>query len=213
MSDQVQHLIDRIKKDAVDTAEREGSEILAQARTRADEVLREAEARAERVQAEAERRARETLERGTNSLRQAARDLLLQVGARFEDMVQDVLTQAAGEAMHADVVEKILLRLADTFGKNGIDEGQVHITVGTGDRERLTGFVLERLRQKVTHGVTMVVDARMGKGFRLSYADGSIHHDFDQEAVAHALAPLVRPQLAQIVLQAALDRPVGASVP
>lgn len=213
MSDQVQHLIDRIKKDAVDAAERQSQEIVVQARTRAEAIVAEAQAKADATVVAAERQAEALVTRGTQSLQQAARDVLLQLGARFEDMALEILTQGAGDAMHADAVEKILLRLAETFGKNGIAEGQIHLVIGEVDRARLTQFVLERLRQKLAQGVTVVVDPRLGKGFRLSYAGGSIHHDFSQEAVAHALAPLVRPQLAQIVLQAALDRPVGAGVP
>jgi len=213
MSDQVQHLIDRITKEAVEVAEQKGEDLLRQARARADAIVAAAEARAKETTAAAERRAAELVERGTSSLRQAARDLLLQLGERFETMVHDLLAQAAGEAMHADVVERILLRLADTFGKNGIAEGQVHLTIAEEDRERLTRFVLDRLRHALAQGVTLAVDPRLGGGFRLSYAGGSIHHDFSREAVARALMPLLRPHLAEIVLQAALDRPVGAGVP
>lgn len=212
MSDQVQHLIDRITKDAVETAAQQSDEVLAQARTRAAAIVAEAEAKANEIRAAADRQAKDLVQRGTHTLTQAARDLLLQVGDRFENMVQDILTQASGHALDADIVERILLRLADTFGTNGIAEGQVEVAVGERDRARLTQFVLATLRDKLVQGVTIVVDPRLGDGFRLSYAAGSIHHDFTAQAVARALAPLVRPQLAEIVLQAALDGSVRASV-
>lgn len=204
MSEQVQSLIDRIRREAVDAAERQARDILAQARERAEALEARARASAAAATEAAERAAADALARGRASLRQAARDVLLELGARFEDMVLEILARGVHEALEPEVVEKVLLSLADWFGTNGIAEGPLELGIGDSDRERLTQFVMTELRRRLEQGVTISIDPRLQRGFRLTYSAGGIQHDFTTPAIAAALAPLVRPQLAELVMQAAL---------
>jgi V/A-type H+-transporting ATPase subunit E len=205
MTDQVQHLIDRIRQDAVQAADRQSQELLAQARAQADALLAQGRAAAAQHQREAEQQAARLVEQGTRSLQQAARDVLLKVGERVEDLVREALAAAVDAALRPQVVEEMLLRLADGFAKNGVVEGQLALTVGPEDKERLTRLVMDKVREKLEQGVTVSIDPRLGRGFRLSYAGGAVHHDFTGEAIANALAGLLRPNLAEIVMRAALS--------
>jgi V/A-type H+-transporting ATPase subunit E len=204
MTDQVQHLIDRIRRDGVAAVEQQCKDLLTQARSQADAIVAQARKTAETLEQDAEHRAAELVERGIRNLQQASRDLLLQVGERLEQMVRDLLAQATDQAMRGEVVEQMLLRLAEGFATNGAIEGQIDIIVGEADKERLMRFIMGQVRDKLEQGVTVVVDPRVRRGFKLSHAGGTIHHDFTGEAVAAALATLLRPQLAEIVMQAAL---------
>ena len=77
MAEELQHLIDRIRAEAIERAEAEAARILAQAREKAAAEVREAERRAREIIAKAERDAAVFAERAQRSLEQAARDLLI----------------------------------------------------------------------------------------------------------------------------------------
>ncbi len=205
MTDQVQHLIDRIRRDAVHAAEQQSQEVLAKAQVQADAIVADARAKAATLTQQAERERQQLIERGTQSLTQAARDLLLDVGARLEQMVDHLLASAAAEAMTPALIEQMLLRLAESFAKNGVAEGQIDVLVSPADREQLRAFAMQRLRGKLEQGVQVHADQRLARGFRLSFANGSVLHDFGSEAVASSLARLLRPQIASIVMAAALS--------
>lgn len=207
MSDQVQHLIDRIPKEAVAAAERQANELVAEARARAERIVAEAEAKAAAAEREAGIQAKELLERGQRALQQASRDILISVGQRLEQVLRGLMVERAGEALRPDVVEQMLLRLADGFSRNGIAEGQIDVMIGPADRERLVHFAMAELRRRLEQGLDIRVDPRLDRGFRIAYARGSIHHDFTPQAVADVLVRFVGPQLAEIVMKAALAQP------
>ena len=206
MTDQVQHLIDRIRKDAVQTAEQHSQEVLNKAREQADAIVAEARAKAAAMGQQAERERQQLIDRGTQSLNQAARDLLLDVGGRFQTMLDQLMAAASKDAMTPALIEQMLLRLADGFAKNGIAEGQIDVLVSPADHKQLMTFALEKLRTKLEQGVEVSADQRLARGFRLVFAGGSVQHDFSSEAIAQALARLLRPQIADIVMSAALGK-------
>jgi len=205
MSDQVQHLIDRIRKDAVSAAEQQAGTILAEARAKAERIVAEADAKAAATVRAAEQQGKEFAERGERGLQHAARDLLIAVGQAVERIVKQLVTDRAHDALKVEVVEQMLIRLADGFARNGVSEGQIDILISAADREPLVRFAMTELRKRLEQGVDLKVDPRLDRGFRISYAKGAIHHDFTPKAVAEALARFVSPQLADVVMKAALD--------
>ena len=54
MAEELQHLIDRIQKEAVDTAEKQSEQLTAQAKQKAAAMVKEAEEKARMWQAQAE---------------------------------------------------------------------------------------------------------------------------------------------------------------
>ncbi len=209
MTDQVQHLIDRIRKDAVQASRQQADETLAQARAEAERILSDARTKAGETIAAAEREAKDFAERGKRTLQHAARDLLIAIGQGIERIVEEMVDAKSAAALSPQIVEQMLLRLADSFARNGISEGQIAIAVDPADREQLTRFVMAELLHKLEQGVDVQVDQRMGRGFRISYSKGKVRHDFTVQATAEALMQLVRPQIAEVVMKSALA--VGAT--
>jgi vacuolar-type H+-ATPase subunit E/Vma4 len=209
MTDQVQHLIDRIRREAVDTASRERQALLARAEDEARAIVAAAEARAAATVAAAGQQAEALVERGSQSLAQAARDLLLTFGARLDALLAEVATAAAAETLRPEVVQEVLLLLADGMARNGLTEGLLRVDIPVAQREELSQFLLGRLRDRFEKGVELRLDPELQAGFRLRYADGRVRHDFTPEAVAKALLPNVRGQLAAIVQRAAVPEEGG----
>lgn len=213
MTDQVQHLIDRIRKDAVQTAEQQSQDLLIKARAQAEAIVAEARAKATATTHQAERERQQLIERGTQSLTQAARDLLLDIGDRLLHMVEKLLATASTAALSPAVIEQMLLRLAEGFAENGVAEGQIDVIVSAADRERLLAFAMQQLRGKLEQGVQVSADQRLARGFRLSFANGSVQHDFSSDAIATSLARRLRPQMADIVMAAALGTASAGAPP
>lgn len=204
MTDQVQQLIDKIRTDAVQAANQQSQQVLADARAEAERLVAEARSKAAELTKQAEKQAKDLHERGAQTLRLAARDLLLKIGQQLEDLVEQLMHETTDKVLGVEVVEQMLVHLAKGFAENGVAEGQIEIAVGKHDRERLQRFAMTELRQRLEQGVNLRFDNNLGNGFRLSYANGTVHHDFTAAAIAAGLAQTVRPQLAEIVLQAAL---------
>ena len=204
MTDQVQHLIDRIRRDAVAASQAEAGQIQQQAKDEANGTIQAAQARAAGLVAEAEQKAAALVDRGGKALEQAARDLLISVGQRLSAMVDALLVKSTAEALRPEVIEQMLLRLCDGMAKAGLDEKGLVISVGPGERDRIAEFAIAKLRSVLKLGAEVHIDQHLQQGFRLTLGNDSVHHDFTPTAIAALLAQFVRPQIGEVIQRAAL---------
>lgn len=206
--EELQHLIDRIRSEAVDAAEHQAAGILAEAREKAASLVKEGEERAAKFLADAEKAAVAFTERSQRTLEQASRDLLIAVGRGVEAIVAETVSASVGEAMRIEVLEHLMVKMAETYAAREGD-GQVTLLISPEDQEKLVHFFAERCRQGWTEGVTVRTDQGVFQGFRVSLLDGRVHHDFSREAIAEAMMNLLRPQLAEIVQRVAREQPAS----
>ena len=203
MAEELQHLIERIQKEAVDTAEQESARIVAHAKDKAAAIVREAEDKAKTWMAKAEKDAQVFTERGEKTLAQAARDLLITVGQGVENILSDVVAAAVDQAMTIDVLRQMLVKIVEAYAARAGNESHIDILVSPQDHEQLVAFFADQYRKKLIRGVDLHVDNSIFKGFKVSFVDDHVYHDFTREAMAEALANFLRPKLSEIVHRAA----------
>ena len=95
------------------------------------------------------------------------------------------------------------MRLADAYAAHDMNESRVDVLLSPEDRDVLGALVLEKYKELVRQGLTLRPDERMEGGFKVSFVDSNLYHDFSAEAVAEALAPVLKPPLCDIVKRAA----------
>ncbi|HEU4418282.1 MAG TPA: hypothetical protein VFT55_05045 [Planctomycetota bacterium] len=209
MTDQVQHLIDRIRRDAVEVGQTDAARIQQQAKDEAKRTVEQAQARAAAIVAEAEQKANALVDRGGVALEQAARDLLIAIGQRLQAMIDALLASTAQETLRPEVVEQMLLRLCEVLAQSGFDEKSMTIAVSPGERDRVVAFALGKLRETLKQGAQVHVDQQLRQGFRISFGNDSVRHDFTPASIAALLSQFVRPQLGEVVQRAALGISAG----
>ena len=203
MDGELQQLIDRIKKDAVDAGRQESAALLAQAREEAALVVREAEARARGLVEKAERDAHLFTERGQQTLQQAARDLLITVGRGVEDILSSLAAEAADQALTPDTVAQMLVKLAGAFAAAGGREARIEVLLSADEQAALVTHFRQLYQQELAAGLTLRVDPGITKGFKVRAEGQQVLHDYTSEAIAEALSHFLRPHLAEIVTRVA----------
>ena len=199
MSDELQHLIERIQKEAVEAAEQQAAQIVAQAKDKAAQQIREAEEQARARLTQADKEAAAFAERSQRTLEQAARDLLISVGQGVQKILDDIVEESVDQALRPELLERMLVTLLEAYvGRRG-EESRVEVLVSPNDQQELVRFFADQYRQRLLHGVELHADNEIFRGFKVSFADGHAYHDFTREAIAEALANFLRPHLAQIV--------------
>ena len=99
MDAQLKELIDTIKSEGVQEAEKQAKEILAAAEERGNEIIRNAEDRSSNIVEQARTQQKQSEQAGRAALVQAARDVILSVQAQLGSIFKDVVTDAVGQAM------------------------------------------------------------------------------------------------------------------
>jgi V/A-type H+-transporting ATPase subunit E len=206
MDEQLQSLLDRIRHEGVEQAEAEAASILGEAQERARRVVAEAEAEADGLRRRAEGEAEASRERGEKALEQAGRDFLLALRKSIEAILRETLRDTVATALTPDVVADMLVRLAESYAAHDMNESRVDVLLAPEDREAVAALVMQKYRDLVGQGLTLRADERLDKGFKVSFVDDNLYHDFSLTALAEALAPVLKPPLGEIVQRAAREQ-------
>lgn len=203
MAEELQHLIDRIQREAVDTGEKEAARIVSQAREKAAAMIREAEEGAKSHREKAELEARQFTERSFQALEQASRDVLITVGQSVERLLRQIAGVSVEGAMTGEVMQQMLIKLAEGYAAHA--GAKLEVILGEADRQKLEQFVFGKLKEKLEGGVHLTADAAMTQGFRVQWNGETAVHDFSQEAIADSLSAFLRPKLAEVVHRVARE--------
>lgn len=205
MAEELQHLIDRIQKEAVEAAEQQSARIVSKAKEKAAALVREGEEKARALRAQAEKDAEAFRERGTRTLEQAARDLLISVGQGVENILADIVDEAVDKALDIGTLKQMLVKLVESYCAHGGEESRLDLLISPQDQQELVKFFADQYRQKLLHGAELHVDSGVFKGFKVTFKEGNAYHDFTKTAIAESLVNFLRPHLAEIVHRVARE--------
>ncbi len=204
MAEELQHLIDRIQREAVDTGEQQAARIVAQARDKAAAIVKDAETQAATLIEKAKIDAQQFTLRGQQALAQAARDLLITVGAGVEKIFSKLVSDAVDEAMDAATLQSMLEKIVDHYLAGSA--GAVDVWLNEADRSAISQLFQRRFAAELAKGLTVTVDPRTAKGFKIRLRDKHIEHDFSREAIADSVSAFLRPALAETVYKIAREQ-------
>lgn len=199
MTQELQQLLDRIRQEGVEKAQGEAKVILDNARQEAAAGAAKAKAEAEALRQAARRDADAFAKRAEQSVRQAARDVLIQVeqdlGACFERLLRDEVDQALTDEA---ALQRWISDAVAAYLKGGAQE--IEVALGGAAARQADGLVA-RLRAAAAkpEGITVSANPAFPNGFTLRLEGGRVEHSFTTGAITAALARLLRPQLAQLL--------------
>ena len=211
MTEQLQSLLLRLQQDGVDKGQQQADDLVRAARAEAAQLLEAAKEEARKTTAAAANEAERLVSRAKASLQQAARDVVLSVGQSIELAVRKLAMERATAALDGPAVLALLQRLMDAFVEHGRVNGAIDVVVGPEQKKSVTEAAIATLREKLEHGLTLHVQPGLGAGFQVRMGKGGVTHDFTAKAAADAIAELVTPEIASIVLGVALGADAGRS--
>jgi V/A-type H+-transporting ATPase subunit E len=203
MDSQLQELIEAIKTEGVQTAEKQADQIVASAEERAEQIVQDARKRAEEI-VEAARKEQAKLDQsGREKLKQAARDLMLSVQSQLVATFKRVVNMASKEAVSADILENAIVTVVNAWSRG--ESEPVDVLLNPQDLERLEQRLQSRLADHIASGAEIRPSSGVSSGFRVSTKDGSAYYDFTVESIAEALGAYVGPRLLAALKEASSD--------
>jgi V/A-type H+-transporting ATPase subunit E len=137
-------------------------------------------------------------------LEQAARDFLISVGRSLEKIFEDVARETVGAALTPETMEQMLICMAQMYVEHGAGESRIDILMNAQDRKALVSILLQRDRELLERGLELHTDDGISRGFKVSFRDNHLYHDFTVEAIADSISQLLKPPLREIVQRVAL---------
>jgi V/A-type H+-transporting ATPase subunit E len=202
MEIQLQELIDKIKKDGIESASEEAARLKRDAENEAKRIVDAAQKEAADIVARGKQDAERSQKAGAAALEQASRNLVLAFKGEIEALLAKIVVQETSAAYGEDTLKAALPDLVKSWAaKGGSDE--LAVILPEGELKKLEGWFKDKLAAELKKGVELKSDRNLGAGFRIANKDGSAYFDFSAEAVAELLSAYLNPHLAEILKTAA----------
>lgn len=201
MADELQALLDRINEEGLKKAEAERDDIVRAAREEARRLVEAAKAEAEELVTTARQEAELLRHKGEESLRQAARDVLLSLRAELETRVVAVARALTQTTLDAERTGALIADLVRWFVQEDGDEASFVAHVNPEQMEAVRAALASGLSEDLRQRVELAPVPGLQGGFRLEISGSDIVYDCSDEALAEALATFLNPKLAKIMTE------------
>jgi V/A-type H+-transporting ATPase subunit E len=201
MDIQLQELIDKIKKDGIESASSEANKMITQANADAKRIIdnaqREAAAIIERGKADAERFEKA----GISAVEQASRNLVLAFKDEIQALLDKITSASVTSAMNDDGLKAIIPEIIKNWNAKGSDN--LAVVLSEADCKKLESYFTDKLSSELKKGLELKSDKNLASGFRIAAKDGSAYYDFSAESVAELMSSYLNPRLQEILKTAA----------
>jgi V/A-type H+-transporting ATPase subunit E len=187
--DKLQELIETLKRQGIDSGEKEGREIIESARKQAADILKKAHEEAASIVAKAEDESSKEMKRLQSSLEIAASQFVnnLKTVIEYNLLTIPLKKELTGQLSNPDFMKEILTRFIEIYAKDERSE-EIWVLLPKDVQEKIKDYAVELMGRHYGKGakgdnLVMELEAQDIKfGFQISKRKGNVRLDFSDEA-------------------------------
>ncbi|MDX9800370.1 MAG: V-type ATP synthase subunit E [Spirochaetia bacterium] len=207
MEVQLKELIEKIKIDGVKDAEVKAADIVKKAEAKAEEIVAKAKKEASRIITDAKEEAVKSGLSGQEALKQAGRDLVLNLQTKITDLFNIIIKQDVASAMDDKVLAETIVKLIGSW-KGSTDNLQVLLSEK--DYKNVENVLRTKLADQIKKGFEVKASKSLDAGFLVSMKDGSAYHNFSAEGIAEVLSEYLNPRISALLSEGVKGKKAGA---
>ncbi len=195
MEMELNNLIDKIKREGVQEAQKDADKVVSDAQKKARDIIKAAEREKADIIKDAEREAGNFRKGAEATVKQAARDVLLGLRGRIAELFTRVVKDNISEELTPDVLKEVIVSAVRNFRKGGALD--IEVLVSKKDRDRLQESLFSALAKEVKTRLTLTGAPGIEKGFRIGEKGKDSYFDFTGEAIAESFTRYLNPKLVE----------------
>ena len=201
MDIQVQELIDKIKKDGIESASEEATRIKREAEAGAKQIIEAAKKEADEIVAKGKQDAERSEKAGVAALEQASRNLVLAFKGEIQALLDSLVAEQVGKTYNDDILKAVIPELIKAWPDKKAND--LAILVSEASLGKLQTAFKTKLSAELKKGLELRSDRHLAAGFHIAQKDGSAYYDFSADSVAEMLSAYLNPHLAEILKSSA----------
>ncbi len=194
MEQQIQDLINSIKKEGIDSANEEKKKIIEEAEAKAAAIIKEANAEKDKLLSDSMRQIEKEKESLRESLKMAARDLSLSFKKEVELKIQTLLDEKVKNAFDYDTLKSLLKTVIENEFK-----GDVAVVLPDDKKKEIALSLAEELAGELSRGVELTFSQSLSGGFRVVAKDGRAYIDLSDDECAKLLYPYISSSVRELI--------------
>ncbi len=194
MEQQIQDLINSIKKEGIDSATEESRKIIEEATLKAESIVKEAEKEKEKLLREGSLQLEKERASFNQSLKMAARDLSLSFRKEVEGKIQALLDSKVDGALDESSLSEILRTvIVSEF------TGDVSVVLPESRRKEIAASLASELAGELKRGVELTFSQSLQGGFKVVAKDGRAYIDLSDEEIVKLLYPYISQSVRELI--------------
>ncbi|MCD6115804.1 DivIVA domain-containing protein [bacterium] len=195
MEVKLENLIEKLRQEGVEEAQRASEQILSDSKKKADAIIKEARKKADTIVADADKKAKSFQENSERVVEQAVRDSVLLLKNNLSDLFDSVFKEAVSGVMDEKFLKDMILKLVEKWSE-GKD---LEIGLNKNDIKKLEDVLFAGTGEKLKNGITLIPDRDLEAGFRISVKGDDLYYDFSDESVGEILKKFLSPKIQEIL--------------
>ena len=197
MDIQLHELIEKIKKDGIESAQAGAAKLKSDAEAEAKKIVDDAKREAGVIAAKAKEDAERSEKAGIAALEQASRNLILAFKGEIQELLDKLVAEAVSSSYSVETIKGILPELIKNWAVKNTDS--LSVLLSEADLAKLDDAFKAKLASALKGGVELKAVKKLEKGFHIVEKDGSAFYDFSAESVGAMLSTYLNPKLAEIL--------------
>ncbi len=185
---QIQDLVNSIKRDGIDQAEKESAEIIAKAKLEAEAILDNVNKEASKILEDANKEVAVLKQSAFAAINQSARDLSLSLQESIKKQFERLLGENVTKALSSTELVKLIVEVVKI---SLIDSKDAVVGLGAKDAKKLTDSLKGELTQQLKDGLVIKPVEGLDFGFRLSSKKDGSYFDFSSDEITNLLKPFL----------------------
>lgn len=179
---QINDLVSAIKKDGIETANKEAESIISEAKKQAEAIIANAKSEAQKTKESAEKEIKTFEESAKISAEQAKRDAVLAFKSEVQAEFEKLLSKDIAKSLDDKLLSKLILA---AVSDEDVSKYAVEI-------QSVSEGLKAELAEEIKKGLEIRVAKNVRTGFKLAAKDGSGYFDCSEEEIKAMLMPFLR---------------------
>lgn len=198
MVKQVQELIDKIKQEGFEAAQKKAQTIESEAEQKAKSIVSQAEKQAKDIIERAQRQADQFQKSSQAAIQQASRDTILDLKKKIQEMLKHIILQETQAALTPEILGEMITALARDFHKSDVSS-DIRTVLNSEDLENLKKGFLKKIKDELKKDIQLNPSDEIKKGFVISFDKGKSSFDFSDESLAEYMSGYLNEELHNIL--------------
>jgi len=179
-------IIEKIRSDGIEAAEKEGLRIKHDALSEAESIIKRAKIAAEILKADAEKEIAQKESISRKALEFAARDSILMIRSYLENLFKNLVRKKCSEVLSENLLKEMILKVTDKWSESATWE-DIKVQISDEDNNRIIEILYSAISEELESGLEIRPVPDLKAGFRISKKGENFYHDFSDESIAEIL--------------------------
>ena len=201
MAEELQSLLEKIHRNGIEKAAAERDEMLKNAKKEAEAIVAAAKEEAAKIRSTAENDAEALKKRSESAIRQAARDILLDLKSELKKRLEAVVRNRLDEALSADFMANLVADIAKAVMSDPAKStaGSLEVMVAPAKCEELTKKLAAAVGADMVNKISVFPNSAAGRGLKISVDGDQVFFDFSDAALTEMVCAYAGSKVSAVI--------------